>query len=70
MEAFGDPIIFGKPPHTNDFFPPWRESIAKRLEMFKATVFQIFDVFQESEWVVGIAMLFDAFALRADEVLV
>jgi hypothetical protein len=43
VEAFGDSICFREPPHSDDFFLPFLNSLAERFHMFEPRFFQYFD---------------------------
>ena len=47
MEAFGDPVVSGKPPHSGDLLFPVLEGSRQRLHGFKTGLFEFFNQSQE-----------------------
>ena len=48
VEAFGNAIVFGEPPHGGDFAPPTVEGFSQSLHRSKLLGFVLLDVGQES----------------------
>ncbi len=47
MEAFGDAIVFGEPPHTGDGFIPIGKGFGESFQGFEPAIFKRFDLLEE-----------------------
>lgn len=47
MEAFGDPVVSGKPPHSGDLLFPVLEGLGEGMHRFKSRLFEFLNQSQE-----------------------